>query len=159
MVGMSEKRHTILLVDDDPDLRESLAAVLTAHFAILLARDGVEGLTNIVEAHPDCAIVDLKMPGLNGLQVVRALRGDAATSDIPLIILTAIPADQGRLPSLMSGVDRYLTKPVLAEDLITAIQQTIAISQRERRRRLHALVLQDELEGLEEMQDTAEQGS
>ena len=149
----------ILVVDDDPHLLESLAEGLTAHFAILLARDGVEGLTNIVEAHPDCAIIDLKMPGLNGLQVVSALRGDAATRDIPLIILTAIPEDQGLLPSLISGVDRYLTKPVLPEDLITAIQQSIAISQGERRRRLHALVLQDQHEDLEHMQGTGEQES
>lgn len=156
MVDTSDTRYTILVVDDNPDLLELLEEGLAAHFTIILARDGVEGLTTIVEAHPDCAIIDLKMPGLNGLQVVRALRGDAATSDIPLIILTAIPEEQGLLPSLISGADRYLTKPVLPSELIPTIHQAIAISQAERAQRARLLVEQGEPDETEEAGETEE---
>ena len=158
MAYKSDTRYTILVVDDNPDLLELLEEGLAAHFTIVVARDGVEGLTSIVETHPDCAIIDVKMPGLNGLQVVRALRGDAATSDIPLIILTAIPEEQGLLASLVSGADRYLTKPVLPSELIPAIHQAIAISHRERNERARSLVKQGEPEQIAEIAEIAESG-
>ena len=142
MPDSSDQRYTIVVVDDNPELLELLEEGLASQFTIIAAQDGVEGLTTIVEAHPDCAVIDVKMPGLDGLQVARALRGDTATSDIPLIILTALPEEQGLLPSLFSGADRYLTKPVLPSELILSIHEVIAISQAERVRQLRLLVKQ-----------------
>jgi CheY-like chemotaxis protein len=136
---MAEPHRTILVVDDNPDLLELLREGLSDHFTILLARNGAEGLTAVAEAHPDCAIIDIRMPDIDGLQLVRALRGDPTTRDMPLIILTALPEDQGLLPGLLSGADRYLTKPVLPSELIPAIRDVIALSVAERGRRLRSL--------------------
>lgn len=137
---MAEPHRTILVVDDNLDLLELLREGLSRHFTILLARDGAEGLTHVAAARPDCAIIDIRMPGIDGLQLVRTLRGDPETIDMPLIILTAVPEEQGLLPGLLSGADRYLTKPVLPSELIPAIHEVIALSAVERTRRLRSLV-------------------
>jgi CheY-like chemotaxis protein len=71
---------------------------------------------------------------------VRTLRGDPQTREMPLIVLTAMPEEQGLLPGLLSGADRYVTKPVLPSELIPAIHDVIALSAQERNRRLRALV-------------------
>jgi CheY-like chemotaxis protein len=137
---MAEPHRTILAVDDNPDLLELLREGLSDHFTILLARNGAEGLTAVAETHPDCAIIDIRMPEIDGLQLVRALRGDPTTRNMPLIILTALPEEHGLLPGLLSGADRYLTKPVLPSELIPAIRDVIALSVAERGRRLRSLV-------------------
>jgi CheY-like chemotaxis protein len=137
---MAESHRTILVVDDNPELLELLREGLSEHFTILLARDGAEGLTRVASAHPDCAIIDIRMPGIDGLQLVRTLRGDPETIDMPLIILTALPEEQGLLPGLLSGADRFLTKPVLPSELIPAIRDALALSAAERTRRLRSLV-------------------
>jgi CheY-like chemotaxis protein len=141
---MAEPHRTILVVDDNPDLLELLREGLSDHFTILLARNGAEGLTAVAEAHPDCAIIDIRMPDIDGLQLVRTLRGDPTTRDMPLIILTAMPEEQGLLPGLLSGADRYLTKPVLPSELIPAIRDVIALSVAERGRRLRSLVEEED---------------
>jgi CheY-like chemotaxis protein len=94
----------------------------------------------VATAQPDCAIIDIRMPDIDGLQLVRTLRGDPTTRDMPLIILTAMPEEQGLLPGLLSGADRYMTKPALPSELIPAIQNAIALSAAERGRRLRSLV-------------------
>jgi CheY-like chemotaxis protein len=83
------------------------------------------------------------MPGLDGYQLVRALRGDPETADIPLVILTAVAQDKGQLSGLAAGADQYLTKPVSPQSLIAAIQQAMTLGQQERMRRLRVLAESD----------------
>jgi CheY-like chemotaxis protein len=137
---MAEPHRTILVVDDNPELLELLREGLSSHFTIVLASNGAEGLNAVATTRPDCAIIDVRMPGIDGWQLVRTLRGDPATRDMPLIILTAMPEEQGLLPGLLSGADRYLSKPVLPSELIPAIRDAIALSAAERTRRLRSLV-------------------
>ena len=144
MTMQSEAHHTLLIVDDKIELLELLTDGLSDHFTIVTAQDGIEGLTKCVEARPDCAIIDVKMPGLDGFQLVRALRGDPTTVDIPLIILTALHEDKMRFAGLASGGDLFLTKPVMPSELIPAIHQAIALGQTERLRRWRALALDEE---------------
>jgi CheY-like chemotaxis protein len=136
---MDQTRHTVLVVDDNPDLLELLLEGLSSQFTVRLARDGAEGLESVGQTHPDCAIVDVKMPGLDGWQLVRALRGDPETQDIPLIVLSAMPEDQGLLPSLLTGADRFLTKPVLPSELVQAIHEVLAIDEQDRKQRMRSL--------------------
>jgi two-component system alkaline phosphatase synthesis response regulator PhoP len=137
---------SVLLVDDNAALLDLLTRALThlGHFSVLRADDGEKGLELAVASHPDCIVVDIMMPGLDGFRLVRALRGDPDTVDIPVVMLTAMAEDQHRLAGLLSGADQYLVKPVKPQDLIAAIAQAIAYSSQERTSRLRSLVEGDE---------------
>jgi CheY-like chemotaxis protein len=132
----------LVVIDDDPILRESLTEglpLLGAGFTVHQAEDGVAGLTRIIEDRPDCVIIDIRMPHLDGYQVVRAIRGDPATEHIPLIILSALAEDQDRLAGVLSGADMYLYKPVTLDTLVKAIHQAVNEGHAERMRRIEAI--------------------
>jgi len=141
---------SVLLIDDNADLLDLLARALTylGQFSVLRAEDGERGLELAVDSHPDCIVVDIMMPGLDGFRLVRALRGDPDTADIPVVMLTAMAQDRHRLAGLLSGADSYLVKPVKPQDLIAAIGQAIAYSSQERTSRLRSLVEGDEADPL-----------
>ena len=137
---------SILLIDDNADLLDLLARSLThlGPFQVLQAADAESGLTQAMAAHPACIVVDVLMPGLDGYQLVRALRGDPDTADIPVVMLTALAQDRYHLAGFLSGADQYLVKPVKPQDLVAAVHQTIASGREERASRLRALVDDDE---------------
>ena len=130
---------TVLLVDDNLTILTMLTFGLQDEFNVVTATDGVKGLLAFEEAQPQCVVVDVKMPNLDGFQFIRALRGDPATAQTPLVILTALHQDMGELAGLASGADRYLMKPVVPSELIPAIYAAIAVSDEQRMARLHAL--------------------
>lgn len=132
---------TIVLVDDNQDLLDLFSDALhhLGRFTVLCAMNGEEALEQVNMAKPDCLVIDIVMPQLNGYQLVRALRGDPETADIPLVILTALAQDKEQLAGLAAGADQYLIKPVTPLELIAAIQQTLTLSQTERARRYEAL--------------------
>jgi len=132
---------TVLLVDDNPDLLDMLTLALRTMggFTIIRACDGVSGLEQAIITQPDCAVIDVLMPGLSGVQLVRALRGDPVTADIPLIILTAMAQEKDLFTGMAAGADQYLTKPATPQAIIVAIHQAIALTRAERRRRLQQL--------------------
>lgn len=133
------ERRTLLVVDDNPDLRDFLMYGLAAQFNVATAADGATGLERFFETKPDCVIIDVKMPGLDGYQLVRALRGDAASAAVPLIILTALNHERDLFVGFASGTDRFLTKPVTLAELLQVIAEVLAISNDERRQRLNVL--------------------
>jgi two-component system alkaline phosphatase synthesis response regulator PhoP len=139
---IADTASTVLVVDDNPlllgyitDTLEELGA-----FRVETAADGATGLERYFEVHPDCMVIDIKMPGLDGYQLVRALRGDPASETTALIILTAMPQDVDRLAGLLSGADQYLVKPVKPLELVAAIQQAVSLNQEERARRWQRLL-------------------
>jgi CheY-like chemotaxis protein len=95
---MQTASASVLLIDDNASLLDLLARALThlGHFEVLLAENGERGLEQAVAAHPHCIVVDIMMPGLDGYQLLRALRGDPDTSDIPVVMLTALAQDRNR---------------------------------------------------------------
>jgi CheY-like chemotaxis protein len=135
------KRYTVLLVDDNRDLllliTESLR--MLGDYTIVTAENGVEGLHRAIEMRPDSIVIDIKMPGLDGYQLVRALRGDPATATMPLVILTAMVQDSYRFAGLLAGADQFLTKPIKPLDLVNAIQEAIRLSETDRASRMEAL--------------------
>jgi CheY-like chemotaxis protein len=138
-------RHTILLVDDHSELLEFMTDALRelGDFDIVTALNGEQGLERYYEVRPDCMVIDIRMPGLDGYQLVRALRGDPETAQTPLVILTAMAQDVNRVASLAAGADQYLIKPVDPVDLVAAVHRAIQQSGEERLRALRTLL--DEL--------------
>lgn len=127
----------ILIIDDDPDLVETLtdALELEGHFAVVRALDGEKGLDAVFAALPDCIVVDVRMPHLNGLQFVRAIRGDPSTEAIPIVMISALVQDHDLLAGMLSGADTYLRKPVRMAELLNAIQQSLVLTTQQRHRR------------------------
>src|SRR5579862_3328969 len=136
------KQYTILLVDDHSELLEFMTDALheLGDFHVVTALDGEQGIQRYYESHPDCMVIDVRMPGINGYQLVRALRGDPDTAQTPMVILSAMAQDANRLAGLAAGADQYLTKPVDPVDLVAAIQRAIKRSGEERLRDLRKLV-------------------
>lgn len=132
----------VLVIDDNPTIVELIkyAVNLQGTYEVSVAYDGVQGLERIDLEQPDCVIIDVKMPRMDGYQLVRCLRGDARTADIPLIILSALARTEDQMTGLLSGVDEYLTKPFKPSALNAAIERVLLLTPGERQRRMDALV-------------------
>lgn len=139
--------RAILLVDDNPEIYAMYREVLPmlSPYTILTAQNGVAAL-EAIEAHQragypplSCIIIDVMMPELDGLQLVRALRGDPATAEIPLVILTALAQEKNKFTGLASGADQYLIKPVSVPDLLAAVNTAITLGSTDRLARWRAL--------------------
>ena len=132
----------VLVIDDNPTIVELIkyAVNLQGTYQVVVAYDGVQGLERVYVERPDCVIIDVKMPRMDGYQLVRCLRGDARTSDTPLIILSAMTREEDQLTGLLSGVDEYLTKPFKPSALNAAIDRVLLLTPADRQRRMDYLV-------------------
>jgi len=138
----------VLVIDDNPTIVELIkyAVNLQGMYQVLVAYDGVQGLETVYTEHPDCVIIDVKMPRMDGYQLVRCLRGDARTADTPMIILSAMTREQDQMTGLLSGVDEYLTKPFKPNALNAAIERVLRLTPAERQHRMdHLLRTQSEM--------------
>jgi CheY-like chemotaxis protein len=137
----SPSSRRVLVVDDDPALLTAVmdGLELVGGYEVIAASDGATGLARVFATQPDCVVVDVRMPGLNGYQFVRALRGDPATERTPVIVLSALVQDHEQLAGLLTGADAYLTKPVKIVDLVRTIDQAVHLSAQERRQRVRHL--------------------
>jgi two-component system alkaline phosphatase synthesis response regulator PhoP len=119
-------RGTVLVIDDEQDLIELVRYNLEKDgFEVVGALDGENGLRIARERKPDLVIVDLMLPGLDGLEVCRVLRGDERTSRIPVIMLTARSAEPDRIVGLELGADDYVTKPFSPRELAARVKAVL----------------------------------
>jgi CheY-like chemotaxis protein len=134
----------VLIIDDDPDLIDLLTdgLQLVGGYDVVVAPDGANGLETFMQTRPDCVVVDVRMPGLNGYQFVRALRGDPATAQTPVVVLSALAQDHEQLAGMLSGADAYLFKPVKMTDLTSTIERVMRLTAEERSQQLRALAEQ-----------------
>ena len=103
----------ILVVDDiEANVRLLQAKLEAEYYEVIPARDGPEALRLAVETRPDIALLDVMMPGMDGFEVCRRLRGDPATRHIPIVMVTALDGRRDRLTGLEAGADDFLTKPI-----------------------------------------------
>jgi CheY-like chemotaxis protein len=111
----------VLVVDDDRAVRDSLRRALGLHgFEVALAPDGLSALQAVTSAAPDVLVLDVTMPGVDGLAVVRRLRQDG--HDLPVLMLTARDAVPDRVAGLATGADDYLVKPFAYEELLARLR-------------------------------------
>lgn len=131
----------VLVIDDNPTIVELIkyAINLQGNYQVSVAYDGIQGLERIYAEPPDCVIIDVKMPRLDGYQLVRCLRGDTRTVNIPLIILSALTRAEDKMTGMLSGVDEYLTKPFKPNALNAAIERVIRLTPAERQQRMDLL--------------------
>jgi DNA-binding response OmpR family regulator len=135
----------ILVIDDNPTIVELIrhAVNMQGKYSVVVAYDGVQGLERFHAEHPDCVIVDVRMPRLDGYQVVRCIRGDNSSAHTPLIILSAMIEEDDQLTGLLSGVDEYVAKPFKPSVLCATLERVMQITPEERTNRIERLALQD----------------
>jgi len=122
----------ILAVDDDPFIRKMLEKVLTeAKYDVVLATDGEEALEKVYRERPDLIISDVVMPKIDGLSLVKKLKGHLQTSIIPVILLTSMDEVENEVEGLEAGADDYIPKPIVANLLLARIKRVLAIYGRE----------------------------
>jgi len=121
----------ILIVEDDRDIAELVRHYLVraGHTADVLA-SGDDALLRVRESRPDLLVLDLMLPGMHGLDVCRTLRTDAATADLPIIVVTARAEESDRIVGLELGADDYVTKPFSPKELVARVGALLRRSNR-----------------------------
>ena len=118
-------RRTILLIEDDNDVREFLLSELESCFDLKVASDGKAGIVMAKELDVDLIVSDVMMPGMNGFELTKRLKNSFETSHIPIILLTALSTDENVLEGTESGADAYITKPFSPQLLMARILQLL----------------------------------
>lgn len=116
---ISESKKTVLIIDDNRDVREYLKSVLSFEYNIIEASSGEEGLRQAGKRVPDAIICDVMMPGMDGMECCRRLKSDIRTSHIPVLMLTAYAAEEQKIKGYECGADSYISKP-FSSDLLQA---------------------------------------
>ncbi len=126
------RRHysRILVVDDDPMNVKLVEGILKREgYESLKALDGEEALDKVQRERPDLILLDVMMPGIDGYQVTRQLKGDPATAAIPIIMITALNGTEDKVRGLECGADEFLTKPVNAAELLARTKSMLRLKQ------------------------------
>ena len=117
---------TILVVDDDPVIQKLLAVNFEMEgYRVVTAGDGVEGIERVHRDHPDLVLLDVMMPRMDGIEVVRTLKADKATAGIPVILLSAKAQSTDINGGLDAGADDYVTKPFDPLELLEKVAALI----------------------------------
>ena len=118
---------TVLIIDDSPTELHLFQSMLEkAGFDTLVADSGEDGIRKATTAHPDCILMDVVMPGMNGFQATRKLTRDPATSDIPVIMITSKDQETDKIWGMRQGAVEYLVKPIADAELVAKIKSVVA---------------------------------
>jgi len=119
--GADEEIRTILVVDDNPDMRSYLATLLGTAYAVQFAENGAEGLERARSITPDLIVTDVMMPVMSGFEMTRILKADEILKNVPVIMITANADMVNKIAGLEHGADDYLVKPFNSIELMTRI--------------------------------------
>jgi len=113
-------------VDDSLSVRTALSSMLVEEgFHVRTAKDGVEAIEAIAERRPAVIVADLEMPRMNGLELTAHIRANAATRELPVIMVTSRTAEKHRKQAAAAGVDDYLTKPYREQELVSRLRTVL----------------------------------
>src|ERR687892_188396 len=114
----------VLVVEDEPDIRALVVHHLTREgFRCRIAGSGADALSRVKATPPDLVVLDLMLPGMDGLEVCRRLRADPATAGVPIIMLTAKADEVDRVVGLEMGADDYVAKPFSPKELVARVRE------------------------------------
>ncbi len=114
----------ILLVDDDPEIRELVRIVLTSEgYDVVEAGEAAPAIAAAREHRPDLVLLDVMMPSVDGIGVLRALKASSLTSRIPVVMLTALDGPSDVAAATYAGAEGYITKPFEPDDLLTMVRR------------------------------------
>ena len=123
---MDKKAYTILIIEDEPDISELIEYNLTQlGYNIIASNNGEQGIEITRKHLPDLVLLDLMLPGIHGIDVCRILKNDKDTSDVSIIMLTALGQDEDIVKGLETGADDYVTKPFSFSVLEARIQSVL----------------------------------
>ncbi|MEL7121875.1 MAG: ATP-binding protein [Bacteroidota bacterium] len=134
-------KSSILIIEDSQDLRQYLASFLESDYQLYMAKDGQEGIEMAYEHIPDLIISDVMMPEKDGFEVCDILKGDARTSHIPIVLLTAKSSVEARIEGFARGADAYLPKPFNEKELSVRLEKLLTLRQQLQQRYQNIKVL------------------
>jgi len=125
-IAIAPRRPVILVADADPDVLDLVGFRFErAGFRVLQAADGLRALAVAREHRPDCAVLDVLLPGLDGLEVLRRLRADPATTGLPVVLLSALTREADVVQGLEQGADDYVRKPFGVLELLARVNRLV----------------------------------
>ncbi|MCC6408191.1 MAG: response regulator [Planctomycetes bacterium] len=120
------KREHIVVIEDEPDILEVVQYNLTREgYKVSTAKSGDEGLARVRKENPDLVLLDLMLPGIDGIEVCRRLQADAVTAAIPVIMVTAKGEESDVVTGLALGADDYITKPFSPKELVARVKAVL----------------------------------
>ncbi len=125
----SAQTARIILADDNADMRDYMKRLLSQRYEVEAVADGIAALNAVRRLSPDLVLSDVMMPGLDGFELLRSLRTDLKTQQIPIILLSARAGEEARVEGLEAGADDYLTKPFSARELLARVEATLKLAQ------------------------------
>jgi two-component system cell cycle sensor histidine kinase/response regulator CckA len=143
---VTDHRARILIVDDERHNRHLLEAMLMAEgFLLVTAASGEEALAMVAQEPPDLILLDIMMPGMGGYQVAGKIKGDPATKNIPIIIVSALDDRKARMSGLGAGAEAFLTKPVNRDELCVRVRNLLRLKAYGDYHDKYSQMLQDEV--------------
>ncbi|MBA2954814.1 SpoIIE family protein phosphatase [Nocardioides sp. MAH-18] len=146
---------TVLVVDDNADMRSYIADLLHPEYDVQVAADGIDALERMAERRPDLVLTDVMMPRLDGFGLLHKMQGDPALTSVPVIMLSARAGEEGTLEGLEAGANDYLVKPFSGRELLARVRVNLELDREQRVRQ--ALERSEEL--LAQAQRLAQIGS
>lgn len=127
-IDFKKRGGRIVLADDNADMRQYIQRILGQHFEVEAVKDGRDALAAVQRQQPDLILADIMMPNLDGLNLLKLLRSDASTREIPIVLLSARTDEGSVVGGMEAGADDYLMKPFNARELLARVSSHLAIA-------------------------------
>jgi two-component system chemotaxis response regulator CheY len=122
-------KHRLLIVEDSPTMRQLLVFALRRlkDVEIVEAQDGMDGLRRVSNDEFDIALIDINMPVMDGLKLIRLMRGEEGLKNIPIVVITTEGASEDRERAIALGANEYLTKPIQANRVLEVVKGLLKV--------------------------------